>query len=84
MGCYGFEDDVVERIIFSVMVHFHSLGFASIRYKWRCRLHPVNDLSFVVEFVEILNVVPPLKQEFLTDQLEPWCELKFYRESSHR
>jgi hypothetical protein len=40
--------------------------------------HSMDDLRFVDEFVEIVEIVPPFEQEFLADETEPGCELQVF------
>ena len=37
--------------------------------------HSVNDFVLVIEFIEIVETVPPFEKKILTDQPEPWSKL---------
>jgi len=38
----------------------------------------MNDLTFVGEFIEVVEIVPPVEEEFLADETEPGCELQVF------
>ena len=40
--------------------------------------HSMDFFSFVAEFIEIVQVLPPFEEEVFADQAEPRCELQVY------
>jgi len=43
--------------------------------------HSMDDLTFVGEFVEVVEVAPPVEEEFLAYETEPGCELQVFSQS---
>lgn len=38
----------------------------------------MDGLTFVGEFIEVVEIVPPVEEEFLADKTEPGCELQIF------
>lgn len=61
------------------------VALTSIQFQ-RCRLiklvldHSMDGLTFVGEFIEVVEIVPPVEEEFLADETEPGCELQIFRQ----